>query len=104
MYTAVALSGALDFRVDGLDGLFQHAAVRRGRRAAEVILGAFTGQLQHSLPFQAYPLFGGEFRPVWLSTTGSLLLLRFDLFGLEAARHLPILRSDRCTEHPRPNL
>ena len=69
--------------VEGLQGLFEHAAVRRGGRAAEVLGGAGAGELQRAALFPPQQ-FGFTQAAHSGSRARCFLLLSFNRLGFPA--------------------
>jgi hypothetical protein len=78
------------------DRVLQHQAVGGSRGPAEILPGAVHGQFERPLSVETRQFLGRARRSGRCPAAGSLLLLRFDLLGLETPCHASILRQS-CT-------
>ena len=77
------------------DCLFEHRPMRWRGCTAELVLEAGPGQLERVLPVETSQFLRRTRRADDGSAPSRLFLLRFHLFGFEAARHAFILRHSR---------
>ena len=86
-YSDPASRQLLYLRIERLDGLFEHPAMRRCGGAVEVGLRPGTGELQRVMTFSCLFLGWAQFPTGWAPRALGFFLLGFDLFRFESASH-----------------